>query len=142
MDNIAGKKPALTWAVHISVVALVLLWVLPTFGLLVSSFRTGDQISTSGWWRALTTQEQQLSPIRLAGEQARADQYAGVRRIGAGRDGGDGDVAMAQFVLLAVDQIALVLLRALAIFGDHCVGKACSNVFQRNPTFGTLGAGH
>ena len=73
MDNIAGKKPALTWAVHISVVALVLLWVLPTFGLLVSSFRTGDQISTSGWWRALTTQEQQLSPIRLAGEQAEVD---------------------------------------------------------------------
>jgi alpha-glucoside transport system permease protein len=73
MDNIAGKKPALTWAVHISVVALVLLWVLPTFGLLVSSFRTGDQISTSGWWRALTTQEQQLSPIRLSGAQAEVD---------------------------------------------------------------------
>jgi alpha-glucoside transport system permease protein len=73
MDSIAGKKPALTWAVHISVVALVLLWVLPTFGLLVSSFRTGDQISTSGWWRALTTQEQQLSPIRLSGAQAEVD---------------------------------------------------------------------
>jgi len=73
MDNIAGRKPALTWAVHISVVALVLLWVLPTFGLLVSSFRTGDQISTSGWWRALTTQEQQLSPIRLSGTESPVD---------------------------------------------------------------------
>jgi alpha-glucoside transport system permease protein len=69
MDNIAGKRSSLTWAVHISVLFLVLLWLLPTFGLLVSSFRTGDQISTSGWWRSLTTQETQLSPIRIAGEE-------------------------------------------------------------------------
>jgi len=73
MDNIAGKKPALTWAVHIAVVLLVLLWVVPTFGLLVSSFRTGDQIVSSGWWRAFGTQEQQLNPIRIAGEEAQAD---------------------------------------------------------------------
>jgi len=53
MDNIAGKKSGLTWAVHISVAALVLLWIFPTLGLLVSSFRTTDQIRTSGWWAAM-----------------------------------------------------------------------------------------
>ncbi len=58
MDNIAGTKPALTWAVHISVVLLVALWLFPTVGLFVSSFRTADQISSSGWWASLFPAEQ------------------------------------------------------------------------------------
>ncbi len=52
MDAIAGRRSALSWAVHISVLALVLLWLFPTVGLFVSSFRTADQIATSGWWKA------------------------------------------------------------------------------------------
>ena len=60
MDNIAGSKPTLTWAVHLSVVALVCLWLFPTVGLLVSSFRTADQISTSGWWKSMFPAEQNV----------------------------------------------------------------------------------
>ena len=60
MDNIAGTKSSLTWAVHISVVLLVALWLFPTVGLFVSSFRTADQISSSGWWNALFPTEQSL----------------------------------------------------------------------------------
>ena len=68
MDNIAGQKPALMWAVHLSVVILVAMWIFPTVGLFVSSFRTGEQISGSGWWKAMSTQEQQMSPIRVSGD--------------------------------------------------------------------------
>ena len=57
-SNIAGTKSGLVWATHLSVLFLVLLWIFPTVGLLVSSFRTADQISTSGWWRALAPSEQ------------------------------------------------------------------------------------
>ncbi|TYC52110.1 carbohydrate ABC transporter permease [Rhodobacterales bacterium] len=58
MARIAGKKSRLTWAVHISVALLVVAWLFPTVGLFVSSFRTADQISGSGWWAALFPAEQ------------------------------------------------------------------------------------
>ena len=61
MDNIAGTKSSLKWAVHFSVVCLVALWLFPTVGLLVSSFRTSDQIATSGWWKAMFPSEQNLT---------------------------------------------------------------------------------
>jgi alpha-glucoside transport system permease protein len=70
MSMIAGKKSGLTWAVHLSVIALVLLWLFPTVGLFVSSFRTADQISASGWWAALTTSEQTIQLRTGAGDDA------------------------------------------------------------------------
>ncbi|MBD3625833.1 MAG: carbohydrate ABC transporter permease [Rhodobacteraceae bacterium] len=69
MDNIAGRKSSLTWAVHISVVLLVLLWLFPTAGLFVSSFRTGDQISSSGWWAAFSTQQRREPAVRIDGDE-------------------------------------------------------------------------
>lgn len=73
MDNIVGKKSTLTWAVHISMGLLVALWLFPTIGLFVSSFRTADQIATSGWWSSLSTQERQVPAIRVAGEEMLVD---------------------------------------------------------------------
>lgn len=38
------------WLVRFVVLVVVLLWLVPTVGLLISSFRTPDAINTSGWW--------------------------------------------------------------------------------------------
>ncbi|QBY00641.1 carbohydrate ABC transporter permease [Rhodophyticola sp. CCM32] len=67
MDSIAGTKSSLTWAVNISVVFLVVLWLIPTIGLLVSSFRDRDQISVSAWWQAPLPVEQAYR-LRAEGE--------------------------------------------------------------------------
>lgn len=68
-----SKKSPLTWAVHISVVVLVALWLFPTVGLFVSSFRTADQIANTGWWNALFTQERQAPAIRISGDESVID---------------------------------------------------------------------
>lgn len=69
MASIAGTKSSLTWAVHLSLAAMVLLWLFPTVGLLVSSFRTSDQIATSGWWNSMLPAEQNLTLRAAAPDQ-------------------------------------------------------------------------
>lgn len=63
-----AKRSALTWAVHLSVLFLVVLWTLPTAGLFVTSLRDRDQIAVSGWWTALATSSQSLVFRAPAGE--------------------------------------------------------------------------
>jgi len=60
MDNIAGTRSGLVWAVNISAALLVILWLLPTLGLFISSFRDRDQIASSGWWKAGSAAEQSV----------------------------------------------------------------------------------
>ena len=46
---------ALTRApLNVILIVVALLWLVPTFGLLVSSFRSADANAASGWWTALT----------------------------------------------------------------------------------------
>ena len=90
MDGIAGKKSSLSWALNLSVVALVLLWIFPTLGLFVSSFRTGDQITSSGWWASMFPAEQ-VEQYRAADpDDNRVETEAGVFVV-SGNIYGDGE---------------------------------------------------
>jgi alpha-glucoside transport system permease protein len=40
---------------HAAIIVVCLLWMLPSVGLFVSSFREGSAIATTGWWTAFTT---------------------------------------------------------------------------------------
>jgi alpha-glucoside transport system permease protein len=51
----AGRGPGsgASWVVRITVLVIVLLWLIPTIGLLISSFRTRGFIESEGWWTAI-----------------------------------------------------------------------------------------
>src|SRR5690606_12741579 len=40
---------------HLALLALVVIWTMPTAGLLISSLRDKEQLTVSGWWTSLTT---------------------------------------------------------------------------------------
>ncbi|MEF3274605.1 MAG: carbohydrate ABC transporter permease [Chloroflexus sp.] len=46
-----------TVMVYVVMIAITLLWITPTVGLLVSSFRPADDVKTSGWWSVITNPE-------------------------------------------------------------------------------------
>ncbi|MFQ5342266.1 MAG: carbohydrate ABC transporter permease [Anaerolineae bacterium] len=47
-QNLLGKV-----FVYGALIIIAVLWTIPTIGLLVSSFRPGDDVSTTGWWTVL-----------------------------------------------------------------------------------------
>ncbi len=58
MDGIVETKSSLKkWVVRITVALLLAVWLTPSLGLFVSSFRTRLDIQQSGWWTAFFTTE-------------------------------------------------------------------------------------
>lgn len=73
--------------VHASVLFIVLLWLLPTLGILVSSLRDKDQIVVSGWWTAFSSSNQ-TQALRLGDPSTQTQQ--GDRFVVAGNVFGEG----------------------------------------------------
>lgn len=57
MERNKKKLSAGTLFKHGLILFFVLVWTLPTLGLLVSSVRDKDQLAVSGWWTAMITTE-------------------------------------------------------------------------------------
>jgi alpha-glucoside transport system permease protein len=49
MKNILGRIP-----LHVAVIFMVVIWLVPTLGLFVTSFRSRQAVRESGWWKVLS----------------------------------------------------------------------------------------
>lgn len=98
VDSVRRKK--LTGAIVVNGVLLLIciLWTIPTLGLLVSSFRPREDISTTGWWQVLphqawtSVEKVQLQaglpldqPIQVAGQTVTDDQLRAGYKLPDGR---------------------------------------------------------
>ncbi|MEN8098684.1 MAG: carbohydrate ABC transporter permease, partial [Chloroflexota bacterium] len=45
------------WAINGALILIVVIWTIPTFGLLISSFRSRFDLNTTGWWLILPHRE-------------------------------------------------------------------------------------
>lgn len=55
--EVPGKPPGSStgqWIVRIAVVLIVIVWSIPTIGVLISSFRPAADVNSTGWWTAFT----------------------------------------------------------------------------------------
>ncbi|MDQ0132819.1 alpha-glucoside transport system permease protein [Neorhizobium galegae] len=80
--------------VHFSVLVICIIWLIPTLGILVTSFREAGQITASGWWTAFTGAAE-TSAARL-GDPATAKQNGATYVIsGSVFEGGKGGTVRA-----------------------------------------------
>src|SRR3954447_3487696 len=64
-SNKAKQKLTSPWASLVAVI-LAVMWTLPTFGLLITSFRPKSDIDSTGWWHAFTNPAFTLDNYREA----------------------------------------------------------------------------
>lgn len=47
-------RPSFKWLLHAFLIALMIIWMVPSVGLLITSFRPASDIASSGWWQVFS----------------------------------------------------------------------------------------
>ncbi|MBP1842176.1 alpha-glucoside transport system permease protein [Rhizobium petrolearium] len=96
MNAVAGLRriglPRLI--VHLSVLLICIIWLIPTLGILVTSFRDPAQITSSGWWTAFSSASQ-TTASRLADPSAARQEGANYVITGSVFEAGQGGTVRA-----------------------------------------------
>lgn len=90
--------------VNIVVIIAMILWIVPTLGLLITSFRPASEVAYSGWWTVFS------SPLRFT--QFTIENYQNVLRTG-----GMATAFRNSFIITVGGTLIPVFLAALAAFG-------------------------
>lgn len=92
MRPIGRIPPLSTMLVYLSLLIIALIWTLPTIGLLISSFRPKDDVTSTGWWTVITNPEENrvtLNNYRIVLgielDKAKGELEAGQERINLAR---------------------------------------------------------
>ncbi|MEN3147287.1 carbohydrate ABC transporter permease [Neorhizobium sp. IRAMC:178] len=80
--------------VHVSVLVICIIWLIPTLGILVTSFREAGQITASGWWTAFTGAAE-TSAARLGEPSTAKQEGANYVISGSAFEGGKGGTVRA-----------------------------------------------
>ena len=100
--SITKKTPRIV--LNIVIIIFMLIWILPTAGLLITSFRPAEQVSSSGWWTVFN------SPLKFT--QYTIENYKGVLTTGG--------MAVAfrnSFIIAIFGTVIPVLVASFAAFG-------------------------
>lgn len=89
---------------HVTLLVLVIIWTVPTAGLLISSLRGKDQLAVSGWWTALATSQSQ-NVVRLPNADTQVEE-AGAYVIRGNVFGGETNKTVTAFGLRADEPAA------------------------------------
>ena len=96
------RRGEANWLVKVFLAVLCVLWVVPTFGLLVTSFREQRDIRSSGWWTALSDPTFTLENYRAV---LSTDQGSGL-----------GDFFVNSFIITTPSVIIPITLASLAAY--------------------------